>query len=93
MAKTKSNTYTAILNTIMRFGPLTSREIQKLTGYVSVPVRIAEFNRYFNDISIESTKTRPKKYFVQINKIVLDNKKLYPGSKHGDYTLRRKVSQ
>ena len=88
-----TNTYTAILNTLMRIGPLTSREIQKLTGYVSVAVRIAEFNRYFNDITIMSTDTRPKKYYVQVNNINLDYKRLYPHSKQGDYRLRKKATQ
>jgi len=88
-----SNSYTKIINTLNRNGPMTYSEIERATGYTSVAARIAEFNRYYDDIEILSIDTKPKKFFVKVIKsIKLKYNNIYPDCKVGNYKLRKKKS-
>ena len=63
----KYNHHTLILNAFFRFGPLSRKELEDITGCKSVPARIHELRQSFPGISIIHQFGR---YYVSINRNV-----------------------
>jgi len=85
--------YSRILNALGT-GPKTAKELKAITRREGVQARIAEFNRYYDDIEIGKTDTTPCKYYLVFpSNVKLNTKKLYPNMKLNDYTLRTKKGE
>lgn len=82
--------YSRILNALGT-GPKTANELKTITRRQGVQARIAEFNRYFNDIEIGKTDSTPCKYYLVFpGNVKLQTKKLYPNMDRKVYSLRTK---
>lgn len=91
MRSVDTSAITKILRVLGKCGPLTAKDLKKLTGLEGVQARIAEFNRVFTNIEIGSTKTRPALYFLKFpQNIKISTRLMYPDMDAGSYKLSTK---